>query len=348
MHGYKTVYILYPRGMRTGGPEALHQLAATLRRIGIDAYLVPHHETRNLSRVAEYGKYGVPETDTVHDEPGNAVVVPEVYYRELKRYNQVDRFCWWLSIDNSNLFSSDRRLALIPPTGAKKRVERIKHRAIAALRTVPRHALAGQNVQHLVQSAYAWAFLYLRLNVVPSMLSDYTTIPTGVPEPQLPSESVPKIAFNASKGGDLVQRVIDDGRVRAQWIPIVGMSQDAVTSTLRESTVYLDLGNQPGKDRLPREAAVNGAITVVARRGAGAFYLDAPLPLEHKITINREYVESTVEALTDILHDIPEHFRRQSLYRSVIVGEKQRFLAETKWIFGERRFGVDAEPRFWP
>jgi hypothetical protein len=347
LKAYKTVYILYPRGLRTGGPEALHQLAAALRRIGTNAYLVPAHPTRHLPSVEEYQKYGVPEVDTVDDEPGNAIVVPECYYRELRHYKRVDRFCWWLSIDNSALFRSERQLLTIPAMGASNRSKRIAHRVNAARRTQSRRFLARQNVEHLVQSAYAWAFLYSRLNVLPSMLSDYTRMPTVPPEPRLSSVAMPQIAFNASKGGDLVQRVIDSGKLRARWIPIVDMTRDEVMHTLRSSTVYLDLGHQPGKDRLPREAAVNGAITVVARRGAGAFYLDAPLPPEHKITIDRGYVESTVDALTSVFQDTQGHFERQSLYRSVIAGEEQRFVTEAGSIFRDRRFGVDVEPRFW-
>ena len=73
---------------------------------------------------------------------------------------------------------------------------------------------------------------------------------------------------------------------------VVGMTRSEVVSTLQGCGIYLDLGHHPGKDRMPREAALSGALTVVARRGSGAFFADVPVPWEHKITPGRDEGET--------------------------------------------------------
>jgi hypothetical protein len=56
------------------------------------------------------------------------------------------------------------------------------------------------------------------------------------------------------------------------------MTRDQITQTLSNTKVFLDFGHHPGKDRVPREAALCGAIPVIRREGAARFEQDVPLP----------------------------------------------------------------------
>ena len=48
---YSRVFVYYPRGVETGGPEALHQLVDSLRRLKVEAFLVPIPRQRESPKV---------------------------------------------------------------------------------------------------------------------------------------------------------------------------------------------------------------------------------------------------------------------------------------------------------
>ena len=41
-----------------------------------------------------------------------------------------------------------------------------------------------------------------------------------------------------------------------RWVPLIGMTTEEMRSCMSKSKVYIDFGNHPGKDRIPREAAI--------------------------------------------------------------------------------------------
>lgn len=56
-----------------------------------------------------------------------------------------------------------------------------------------------------------------------------------------------------------------------RWVPLIGMTTEEMRSCMSKSKVYIDFGNHPGKDRIPREAAISGCIVITGKRGAAAF-----------------------------------------------------------------------------
>lgn len=48
--------------------------------------------------------------------------------------------------------------------------------------------------------------------------------------------------------------------------PIINMTRDEVIRELQRAKVYIDFGNHPGKDRIPREAAILGCCAIVGKR----------------------------------------------------------------------------------
>lgn len=340
---YSAVYVLYPQGLRTGGPEALHQLAGTLESLGVSAYMVPLDHTRSRTPIEYYTrKYSPRIAHRPLDESRNAIVIPEDSYSYVHRFSHAQVFCWWLSIDNSSLFRSERMLrTLAGSTDLRNRTRRIAHATRDARRRITRHWDLRGSVEHLTQSCYAWSFLQSRLNVSPSMLSDYTVFPETSEPHDVQERENGLIAYNPKRGGRLVETIRESGLVDADWVAIQNMSQDAVARVLSRATIYLDLGHHPGKDRLPREAAAHGAVTILARRGAGGFYADAPIPAEHKVTVDPDYVAASARSLNTVLGDPAGARALQAGYRTAIANERTTFTAEVKRIFLQRQLGVD-------
>lgn len=336
---YEHIFVLYPRGVRTGGPEALHQLVDMLRNLGQSAFLVPCSGV-DRERVAEYSCYDAPEALRVIDAPENAVVAPETHAHELKRYQQASKFCWWLSIDNSPLFESETILKRIAPDHPRNILRIVKHSTFSTLRFALQ--LGSRNDwQHLAQSSYAWSFISSRIDTNPSLLSDYTQTTEFARASSQISYRGRTVAYNPAKGRELLEKVIAASPKDIEWRPIQGYSRGEVIDLLQETSLYLDLGHHPGKDRMPREAALAGAVTIVLRRGAGAYYHDVPIPWEHKISIGNNSVNHAVQCIGRVFENVPEAATKQQAYVQKILSERIQFEAEVRDVFLKGRRGKD-------
>lgn len=338
----RKIFVLYYRGLRTGGPEAQHQLVSTLRELGQDAYLVAHPLTRGNPRVEQFEVYDAPEAPDVEDLPGNIVVSPETYIEDLFPYQHAQKMLWWLSVDNALTFMGERLWQRTDGgLAVKARETCVPLLRMLKNRNTPFQMRRRTDIVHLVQSSYAWAFIATRLNTVPSLLSDFTpTAEFGPADDSLRNANL--VTYNPVKGAATIAAVKKVCDPSIEWLPIQGMSRAEVVKTLQSCGAYLDLGHHPGKDRMPREAALSGALSLVVRRGSGAYYADVPLPWEHKIMPGQNEVAETAAALPRLLGNLPIEVRKQDPYRKAIYGEQERFRKEVADIFIYNRLGKDA------
>jgi hypothetical protein len=323
---FERVSVHYHRGLRTGGPEALHQLVDALRRLGVDAALVPLSGTRDVPRSDAYRMYDAPERTAQQHSPDDASVIPETWVAGFKEPGPL--FCWWLSVDNSDLFTAHRAWARRRREGsaevrlavavAKERARRLAYRG------------AVRRARHLAQSAYARDALTRDLAVSSRPLSDYTTLPV-TDRDRWGSPRV--VAFNPAKGFDLHRQVRPRVTGAVEWLPLEGMSREQVADSLRRSDVYLELGHQPGKDRLPREAAASGATVVALKDGSGGYHEDMPIPDDHKIDLGGDVASRAAATLDRVLENIEEEHQRQAPYRAAIAQEREQFLDEVRAVF---------------
>jgi hypothetical protein len=340
MPPYQAIYVVYPRGLRTGGPEALHQLVHTLRGLGQEAYLTPTPRTARTERVKEYAHYDAPER-AFEDSAEHALVAAETYTFHLEGAKKATPVCWWLSIDSSPLFFGQRENVYRRSYTARERAEKVARVGQRFLHVLATHRQSWRRMLHLAQSHYAWNFLYDHLDVTPSLVSDYTPTAELDELPRKPlTERGRTVAFNPRKGG----WVADELRRRGapyDFVPIENMTRAEALQTLCESAVYMDPGHHPGKDRMPREAALAGALTLVGRRGAGANSLDVPLPWEHKISMSGDVAGNAAARLEAVFSDLAGHKERQAGYEPFVRGERQRFEREVNAFFVEGKYGSD-------
>jgi hypothetical protein len=362
-----TTYVYYPRGLATGGPEALHQLVDSLRRQGQDAYLVAIPGTEGATRAERYAHYDAPEAAAVDDAAGNTVVVPETQALLLKPLRRARGYLWWLSIDYAPRFVIERDTTSLLPIERSRntrfpllQVRRVK-RALRGVMT-GEDALLGR-VGHLAQSHYAWNHVFAHLGRPGSILSDYT--PAGVPGEGDPGPSandagtgsanpgaestevrhgsagrIARIAYNPAKSRPIM------AEFARRWpgielLPLQNMTGAEVAHALESSLVYLDLGAHPGKDRMPREAALAGSIVLVANRGAAANGVDVPLPQAHKIDVLPDIVANAKRAYDTVLADPAAAHAAQADYRARIPRERDTFDAEVRSVFIEGALGSD-------
>jgi hypothetical protein len=319
------IYVICPGGAVTGGPELLHQLVALLNEEGRPASIVYHPFDQDHPVPEPYARYGVPVARRDSIAPGEIVVLPELYWNETGRYPDCRLYFWWLSIDNftSRLKASRYSRLLTYPLHSRLRLGRIR----------------GDVERHLYQSEYAREFLAAGRLAPSHHLSDYIAeeyLQAIADPPSAIREDL--VVYNPAKGLEATQAILrrleSDGGPAIAAAPIVGMSRDEVRGLLSRAKVYIDFGNHPGKDRIPREAAAMGACVLVNRRGSAGNDVDIPLGDLYKVDDSRPGFEADAAAkIRAIVADFDSHSRALDPYRASIAAEPDRFRRDALAIF---------------
>ena len=320
------IFVICPAQVVTGGAELLHQLVDLLRSRGRDASLIYRPFADGHSVPADYRSYNV-RIGHLHEITADSiVVVPEVYAWELRRLPKCRLYFWWLSVDNFRKAAAGTRARHILP---KTWLERL------ALSVVRRRASA-----HLHQSEYArtYATAHRLSPLLP--LSDYLSpayIEAARTNAKSPRDNL--VVYNPAKGFERTKLILEDlaksSPMPIEAVAIKGMTRDQVMATLRRAKLYIDFGEHPGKDRLPREAAALGCCVVVNRRGSAANDLDVPLPSKYKVNDRQPgYAALAAELIIEICTNFEDHEPRFAAYRSAIAAEPEVFASQAAELFG--------------
>lgn len=318
MYELEKIIVLCPGGSVTGGPELLHQLVHELRESNQDAYVSYYPFGVGFSKPSAYDCYDAPQSDMI-DEEGVGIVVPEISTSYLRKTTRATKFVWWLSVDN---YIGTKHKGFWPDLRGKMGAI-IKNRRVA---------LRGmRDWNHLTQSAYAADFL-AKNGIKSSPLGDYLSAEHF--RPRSGSNTRRNIvAFNPKKG-QRTNKMIMEAFSDIDFCPIVNMSRLQVADLLATAKVYMDFGHHPGKDRIPREAAMAGCCVVTGTRGSAAFYEDVPIDAEFKIEEGSEsFMVDLRKAIELIFDDFEGASRRFEHYRGVISAEQRAFKAQVASLF---------------
>lgn len=247
-----SIHILALHNVRTGGPEATHQLSDALIEQGFDARLV-YYDFRQIAlmegrgpsddgyvfgarenKIEEYAGFRTNVADSVPNAPGHIVVLPETLAHLAPFFNKSIVLIWWLSVDNG----------------------------FGALSRVNLNHLRKPGVWHAHQSQYAAGFCEALGFRIIGPLSDYTTDLSQYVKPLPMSERPKLVVFNANPHkiiadiSAIIREIKEiDPEIECE---IVHGSRADVAALFARARVYVDLGSFPGKDRMPREAALMG------------------------------------------------------------------------------------------
>ncbi|MCJ2121688.1 hypothetical protein [Methylobacterium sp. J-077] len=260
-------------------------------------------------------RYSGYDIASVHDLPvgeEDCIVAPETLVRELPLRSPAERHIWWLSFD----FFTSRR-----PTGAGRFIANSYKSALIQVMTI-------FGVRHLFQSDYARLRLAER-KVEGVLLSDYLSTEAN-PVDSASREDM--ILYNPKKGL-AVTEMLRESCPGLTFVPIINMNKEEVEQTFRRAKIYIDFGEHPGKDRLPREAAALGVVVIVGARGSAANDQDVPLAARYKLAIDATLRERFPALIADIFSDFDRHRSAQDPYRSFIAGERAAFTQQVRDIF---------------
>ena len=316
------VYILCSGYFKTGGLESLHLLCHTLRKKNIDAYMVYTVEEQQIGnqrwRVGHpghgnvdvcpqwmdyisdnakneaYNIYDTIATKVIEDDPKNTLIVPEIYLNALNNFNNITKAVWWLA-------------SRILPDGSYKHDEWFNFNI-------------NREVYHLYNSKFAEHMLF-SLNA-----SRYFQLKTFVNE-NIISTNIDKediICYNPKKGIEFTNKIIKE-LPDYKFIPIKGMMPNEVTDALSKAKVYIDFGNHPGRERIPREAALCNCCVLLGFQGSAMFFEDTPILEKYKFEVTDDSIPNIINMIKNIISDYNAYSKDFNLYRNILKNNKLQF-----------------------
>ena len=299
--------------VNTGGPWALAQLGSLMRDAG-------HKVTVTLPGKSVSGGVDV-------------VIAPEVAVQDLCDLRGPVRVLWWLSVDNA--YWRPRRDQLYDQFGPRllDLVDAVARRRLHALLRDP----GQRDILHAAQSEYARSHIRRVLDREPLMLTDFLTDLTMSAAPTGVERRARYVAYNPAKGLPATERVIRALDGVATFQPIKGLTHAETVELLKGSLIYLDLGSHPGRDRLPREAAVAGCVVLVGKRGAAANGIDIPVPDEYKLPVpwRLEKADAVMRRICDVIADPVAHQASMKHIVQTVLKQESVFRQEVEGLLAE-------------
>jgi hypothetical protein len=352
MTSKQKVAIFVPKGLRTGGPEAMHQLHLSLVEEGINSVLIPWPGTRNNEEISEYIKYQPQWVKISSVRKNDIVVVPsDLGYLPIWYFLFVSKkylYLWMLAVDfsfekkfskyesrNYKIHSewklANKRGKLLEFFSKIKNLNYTKYR-----KRLCKIRIRIQKSNYLFQSAYSREIFKIKHNsTLGMMLSDYVVVGT-IANFNLSSFcecSKKHIAYSPAKSQDLMKLILDINLKdkNFHFTEIKNLNIEQVTLILSKADLYLDLGYFPGKDRLPREAILLNCPVMLAKRGSARYHED--FPLENLYLLDLELLNPirTYIAIKKVLsYGKKFNLESQSKFKSTVMQEKQIFRSEVK------------------
>ncbi|KFF63528.1 hypothetical protein IW01_19525 [Pectobacterium brasiliense] len=305
------VYICCPGNAITGGPELLHQFVDTLRNMNVDASILYYPFDINYKQPDNYAHYNIKISNFNDiDTTNSVVIVPEVATRYIRFFTKATVCVWWLSLDNyfpahPDLWSSKIRYI------------------ISIIRKTRYPIYKMRKLINITQSEYARLYLEHR-GISAITVTDYLNdahLNTNFDN----STKKNVIVYNPKKGIEITQQLISKNK-DFNFIAIENMTPKQVGDLFKESKLYIDFGSHPGKDRLPREAAIAGCCIITGRKGSAANEYDVPIPTRFKLD---DHIEIDNDSFRKIVNEIFSGFEEQSKlfisYREKIKNEPTCF-----------------------
>lgn len=346
------IYIACPANFATGGPELLHQLGLELKEMGLNVfmYYLSFNATKFDSPVHKnYIEYQLEYTLNIEDNPDNLLIISETAFELIEECIQIRTVIWWLSVDNVYVnFDFINRFY-----NRNSLLNRIFCKTIKILSQIPVISSVYQyypkyKVGQLIKLSryserfYFWAQSFYAIDFLAKYginnvqyVSDYLRS-EFIENAQHVDASVKMdiVAYNPAKGFHFTQQIIQTSAGSVNFIPIVNMSPQEVRDLLFKSKVYIDFGSHPGKDRIPREAAMLGCCVITSLNGSAKFDEDVPIPMSYKFADEVSEIPNILMKIKYIFTNYNKCSSDFSRYKTCILDEEQAFKNQVKQLFG--------------
>lgn len=312
-------YIVTPAKQVTGGPEFCHQICAELNKYpDIDAKILYLTEKSNPQPLVYTLRYNNPYTVNHKPEKDSILFIPEILSESFDVSFLFDCkviFFVWMSVNYYLSTVSYSKLNFFP-----------------------------SKVIHLAQTEYSKDYLLnfakvKKEKILP--LVDYVSDDFLLSVPNDPSEKENIIVFQNSKASEFLKNVLlelqDRGRSKnTKLVGIKNMTTREIVEVFKKSKVFLNLGWNPGMDRMNREAVILDNCIISSTQGSGFYWEDVRVEDKYKFYPIEENVKECADRVEECLDRYEERIEDFKEYKEMVRGQKREFEKNieniVKWI----------------
>ena len=120
-----------------------------------------------------------------------------------------------------------------------------------------------------------------------------------------------------------------------RMIRLANMDTKMMKKYMSIAKIYIDFGNHPGKDRIPREACMCGCIVITSLEGSAKNDLDILTPFKFDVyneDLNIKF--KTINEIQNLVNDILLSSSRYEYYNNLMIPYRNKIINE-KSIFKE-------------
>lgn len=292
------IKVACPYNVVTGGIELLHQVAHELNKydnIYADIWYI--FDSNKTDIPVEYQMYGNSVNNVIC--PDDILLFPEIWagLASVSQFAGHKKIIYWESVDNY--------------FGHTRRQDWFKFEP---------------STIHLSQTEYSNRFLEQFKIPADNIIevTDYINDEFFTCQDE-PWVRHPIVLYNPVKGFEFTDKLIMYAP-DIDFQPISGMNRQQIIELMRKSMVWVDFGNFPGKDRLPREAAICGMCLITGKHGSAKFVKDLAIPPIYKFSdANYSDLKFISQLIRDIFNQFEYHTQNFIEYREHIKEEKILF-----------------------
>ena len=331
------IYVFCPAWSATGGVESLHQLIDKLNNTGFQAFAVYIDHKKEIQKHIivrqEYSSYNIRVTSNVEENLSNIFIFAEVDADLIFRYTNCQRVIYWLSVDNFywsfrhnlshlDMLKWDLKYAIKTNLLGKYFHLFIK-RDKSKQKTLKISDIRNAEVFHAYQSKYAQNFLFTNKFYYIIELNDYINKNYSVNQTNEYKNKGNAVLYNPKKGMQFTKKLIKRAP-HINWIALENLNRTQIVDMLNKNKIYIDFGEHPGRDRLPREAVMNGCCIITGKKGSSSYFEDMPIDSEYKFDNKISEIGKIIKKIELILKDYEIHNRNFDFYRTIAIADEKK------------------------
>ncbi len=322
------IYLLCAPNFATGGPEALHQLAHHLNKLGCNAFM--YYEP-NKSKVIPvhpfYEKYNVPFVREIENKKDNILILPETSLDPLfdKKFSEITKVIWWLSVTNYYLRINPkiRRTKRKIAFWLRKLYNPVKFATLITIKDLKVFNIAHSHfsLMHLLEN-----------NITPiGQISDYMNHTYfNMVDINITKENI--IIYNPKKNGVFLNKIIEL-TPQFNWVPLIDLTPTQVAYWMNKAKLYVDFGYHPGKERMPREACIMNCCLIIGKDGSAKYAEDMPILEKYRFEKKDCELNKIVYEINNCLNNYEIEFINFNAYRNVLLNEEVTFINDIENVF---------------
>lgn len=286
------ILVVCPGHVATGGTEALHLFCSELNKVDDVHAQIFYWNIRGSADPApkEFDEYGCEYVTDPPDGFDGAIVLPEIWANKAVEFS-CKKAIYWLGIDAYGAWTPEEERGAF---------------------------LSDDSIVHIAQSEYAWDFLYnlgIKRLVRCSDIVNRAFYEEYQEEPRSNT-----ILYNPAKSSAFMSELMAKSP-EFEFKPITGMTRAEVIDTMRHAKLYMDFGEFPGRERIPREAVLCGCCLITSRIGSAAFMPD--FCHTYKFESKSSHIWAIKRKMQHVLDSYEECRKDFNAFRLVLKGETE-------------------------